>query len=174
MTDFPPLPGPATRLAGLLPRPPLAFALTALSRRIAARHPGIVTRLGAHAGKRFALDPTDLPMVLILDLPGGRPRITVARDAEGADCHISGRLSALLALVHGAADGDALFFSRDLTLGGDTAAALALRNAVDDAELDLLEETATLAPPMRRALGLVAGAVERRYGVALHRVAEGF
>ena len=70
--------------------------------------------------------------------------------ASGADCRIAGQLSALLGLVHGAVDGDALFFSRDLVIEGDTEAALALRNAVDDAELDLSEEIARLAPPWRR------------------------
>ena len=70
-------------------------------------------------------------------------------------------------------DGDALFFSRDLMVSGDVGAALALRNAIDDAELDLLEEVSDLAPPIARPLRSLAAMVERRTDVALHRVAEG-
>jgi len=83
---------------------------------------------------------------------------------------ISGPLSAFLGMMHGAYDGDALFFSRDLTVEGDTEAALALRNAIDDAELDLAAELQTLAGPLRAPLAAVLTAAERRTGVALHRV----
>lgn len=47
-------------------------------------------------------------------------------------------------MVHGALDGDALFFSRDILIEGDTEAVLALRNAVDDAEIDLAGEIAAV------------------------------
>ena len=49
--------------------------------------------------------------------------------------------------MHGAFDGDALFFSRDLVIEGDTAAVLALRNAIDDAELDLSAEAQAMSGP---------------------------
>ena len=169
MTSLPTLAPPLSRLVGLLPKPPASVALTLLARRIAARHPEIVSRLGTHVNASFALDPTDLPVVMILTLPAGQPKIRLARDGSGAHCRIAGKLSALLALVHGAVDGDALFFSRDLVIAGDTAAALALRNAIDNAELDLLEEIQHVAPPLARALAPVAAAIERQTGVALRR-----
>lgn len=83
---------------------------------------------------------------------------------------IRGRLAAFLAMLHGADDGDALFFSGDLAIAGDTSAVLALRNALDDAELDLTGELAALfSPPLdgwlRRALALAA----RRSGYVLSR-----
>jgi O2-independent ubiquinone biosynthesis accessory factor UbiT len=53
---------------------------------------------------------------------------------------LAGGLAALLGLVYGAFDGDALFFSRDLVVEGDTGAMLALRNAIDNAEFDLAVE----------------------------------
>jgi len=40
-------------------------------------------------------------------------------------------------MVDGTYDGDALFFSRDLSIEGDTEAVLALRNAIENADLDL-------------------------------------
>jgi predicted lipid carrier protein YhbT len=56
----------------------------------------------------------------------------------------------LVGMLDGSYDGDALFFSRDLVIEGDTSAVLALRNALDDAEID----PATLAgvPAPLRAL----------------------
>ena len=173
MPSFPTVPPVVGRVLGVLRGPPASLALTMLARRVAQGHPGIVARLGDYADRSFALDPTDLPVVLLLRVDGGRPRIRVQRDATGADCRIAGRLSAILALVHGQVDGDALFFSRDLMVDGDIGAALALRNAIDDAELDLLEEVSDLAPPIARPLRSLAAMVERRTDVALHRVAEG-
>ncbi len=159
-------------LLRVLPLPPMSWSLTAYSRRLAKHHPGLFRRLGQHDQARFILDPTDLPIVLRLHPNGGVPNMAVLRSPDEHDAAIRGPLAALLGLVHGAYDGDALFFSRDLVVEGDTAAALALRNAVDDAELDLTEElteiTGPLAGPMRQFVSLI----ERRTGVCLHRPEE--
>ncbi|NIR58454.1 MAG: sterol-binding protein, partial [Gammaproteobacteria bacterium] len=48
------------------------------------------------------------------------------------DATIAGPMSAFLGMMHGEIDGDALFFSRDISVDGDTSAVLALRNAIDD------------------------------------------
>ena len=55
---------------------------------------------------------------------------------------------ALLGLIDGSYDGDALFFSRDLVVEGDVEAVLALRNAIDDAGVDLVADTAALFGPL--------------------------
>ena len=162
------------RLAGAALRPlplaPLSLALTALARNVLRRNPGLFARLGQYRTKSFFLDLTDLPFGLLLDVSGPRARVTARRRAARADVRISGLLAAFLGMVHGAYDGDALFFSRDLAVSGDTAAALALRNAIDDAELDFAAEVAALAGPLRAPLARLTGLVERRSGVALHRV----
>lgn len=53
----------------------------------------------------------------------------------------------LLALLEGKLDGDALFFSRDITVTGDMEAMLALRNALDDCNIDLPSDLGTSAGP---------------------------
>ena len=63
------------------------------------------------------------------------------------DARIAGPLSAFLAMMHGAEDGDALFFSRDLSVTGDMEAMLALRTALDDSAIDLPRELGALAGP---------------------------
>jgi predicted lipid carrier protein YhbT len=166
---------PSAVAFGLRPLPlaPLALALNAVVRSVAARHPSIFARLGAHADKRYLIEPTDLPFVLVLTPTQGHPAIEVERSRAGlaAEVRIAGPLAALLGLLHGAFDGDALFFSRDLAIEGDIEAVLALRNALDDAELDLVAEAAAtlgpFAPPAERIGRLAAAAAEELTGVAL-------
>jgi predicted lipid carrier protein YhbT len=73
-------------------------------------------------------------------------------------------------MVDGAFDGDALFFSRSLQVEGDMEALLALRNAVDDACIDLrriaLSPLGPAADPLDRAFRRVRAAAGR---VAAHR-----
>jgi len=155
---------------------------TLLSRLVTVtteRHPRLFDRLGVFAGSRYLIDPTDMPFVLILHPAAieGRLRVLPRDTTEPRDARIGGPLAALLGLVHGSYDGDALFFSRDLVIEGDTEAVLALRNAVDDAEIDLSEEAlhglgplrALAAPPVLRILPLI----ERLTGVTLSRPNQG-
>jgi predicted lipid carrier protein YhbT len=156
-----------------LPLAPLALALDAVARSVAHRHGSILTRLGIHAGKRFLLEPIDLPFVLALTPAPPTVAVEHSREAITADARIAGPLAALLGLLHGAYDGDALFFSRDLVIEGDIEAVLALRNALDDAELDLVAEAAAvfgpLASPAERIGRLIAAGAEQITGVALSR-----
>ncbi|WP_308124517.1 ubiquinone anaerobic biosynthesis accessory factor UbiT [Maritalea mobilis] len=157
------------RVAPLLP---MSLSLTVYARRIAQSHPGLFKRLGEYDSTPFVLDPTDLPIVIELQPNKGRPSVRVVRGAGQGEARIAGPLAALLGLVHGAYDGDALFFSRDLVIEGDTSAALALRNAVDDAELDLSEEIARLTGPFAAPIKQLMAIAERRTGVSLSRPEE--
>lgn len=173
-SDLPLCPRPLRLALGPLPPLPLGMALGTFARRLSARHPGLLRRLGDYAGRSVLIDPTDLPFVLRLQ-PDAGPRLTAHRRgrAPATDARIAGPLSALTGMVHGRYDGDALFFSRDLLIEGDTEVVLALRNALDDAELDLGAELAELAgpfgAPMRRALRLA----ERATGLSLYRTGMG-
>jgi predicted lipid carrier protein YhbT len=176
-TEIPEAPRLAQAAAGLLPRAPLQILLNRLAPKVAERHPGLFRRLGPHAAKTFAIDPTDLPLAFLLTpRPGGvetaPPRIRIVRGAvrEGeADARIAGPLAALLGMVHGVYDGDALFFSRDVIFEGDTEAAVALRNAIDDAELDLAAEAAELMGPLGRGAPVLARIAGRATGLAFTR-----
>ncbi len=156
----------------LLPLVPLSLSLTAYARHVARHHPSLFRRLGAYNHTRFVLDPTDLPFVICLDPNGGVPHVTLTRGRSDGAARIAGPLAALLGLVHGAFDGDALFFSRDLVIEGDTSAALALRNAIDDAELDLSQEITRFSGPFVAPLQRLFVLIERRSGVSLTRSTE--
>ncbi|THD82340.1 sterol-binding protein [Aliigemmobacter aestuarii] len=168
--DLPVLPG----LLGLALRPlplfPLNRVLAALTRRMVAEHPVILRRLGDHADRRFLIDVTDLPHVFLLHPASAGLTARRRHDLPPHDVRLTGTLAAFLAMMHGAEDGDALFFSRDLAVEGDTSAVLALRNAMDDAELDLSEELAALAGPFGAPVRRVVARAERISGLALHRM----
>ncbi len=173
---FPAVGAAALRYA---PLAPLSFAGARLAKSLSRRHPALFGRLGEQASKVFLIDPTDLPFVFLLAPQKGAPRLEAARreDAGAWDARVAGPLAALIGLVHGAYDGDALFFSRDLVIEGDTEAVLALRNAIDNEEIDLVEEASALfgplarlsSSPARRLATLVGGFT----GVALTRPAGG-
>lgn len=140
------------------PRPALqaaaSFAMSAMLRR----HGSVFERLEDVENPVFLIDPVDLPVSLLLDARLPKPRLSVLRENDEPDkqaaAAIRGSLPALIELLEGRTDGDALFFSRTLTVEGDMAAVVALRNAVDGAEIslvdDLLRPLGPFGAPARR------------------------
>ena len=119
---------------------------------VAQARPELFARLGPHAGKRFLIDPIDLPFVLVLTPLADRPRLVAYRRHErpAHDAGIAGTFFNLLDMIDGTLDGDALFFSRDLQVSGDTEAVVALRNALDDFEGSALDSVVS-------SFGLLSG-----------------
>ena len=135
-----------------LPLPVADRALRHVMERIVRGHPGPFGRIAPYASTVFLIEPTDLPIQFRVRLDSPAP-ITCQRRPSPCvwDARIAGPIAALLALAHGTCDGDALFFSREIVIEGDTDAILALRNAIDDAEIDLLHEMAGLVGPFSPA-----------------------
>ncbi len=141
-------------LAGLAlrPLPPrlLQPVLDRLLERVLERHPDLFERLSEVTDPIYLIDVTDLPFGFVLAARPPELRV-VRRGAEpGAvpSATIRAPLTTLLALVQGRLDGDALFFSRDLTVEGDTEAVVALRNAIEGADLDVVEEALGILGPL--------------------------
>lgn len=171
-------PLPAARLplllgAALRPLPlaPLQPVLALLLRAVVRQHPRIFHRLGEHAGRRFGLDPADLPFALVLAPRAGSPSIRAVRvlPERGLDARISGPILGLVDLAEGRVDGDALFFARTLVVEGDMAAVVALRNAIDAAGIDLAGDLAAALGP----LGPVAAQMLRAGMTLIRRAAGG-
>ena len=157
------IPAPLAFAARLLPLLPLQLMLDASLREIRTRHPRIFDRLGVHTGKRFGIDPTDLPLAFMLEPRRLSPQIRAVRTLPaGVDVTIAAPLAALMGMVDGSYDGDALFFSRDIQVDGDMEAVVALRNAIDDSRIDIMAESvAWLGPlkaPAERLLRSLTGA----------------
>ena len=128
----------------------------AMLRVVCRRHPDILERMEPFQDKIVCIDPVDLPFALLLEPNMAEPRLTVRRAVDPDESHatIRGPLETLIALAEGKVDGDALFFSRQLVIEGDTEVVVALRNAIDGAGIDLVADlTSTLGPlanPARR------------------------
>jgi predicted lipid carrier protein YhbT len=148
----------------LLAPVPLALLQPIFNRiasHVAQSRPELFHRLGRHAGKRFLIDPIDLPFVLLLTPLPERPLLTAHRRHE-EPAHIAaiaGTFFNLLDMIDGALDGDALFFSRDLKVSGDTEAVVALRNALDDFEGSALDSVVASFGPLSRPAGAALSAV---------------
>lgn len=130
-------------------------------------HPELWSRLGEAAGKRILIDPLNLPFVLLLRLDPAQPELRAYRRGRHPphDSRIAASLLTLLDLVDGGTDSDALFFSRELRIEGDTAAVVAMRNALEETEGRLADSVAAgfgpLAAPATGALTLLR-AIRRR------------
>ncbi|MDH3230893.1 MAG: SCP2 sterol-binding domain-containing protein [Alphaproteobacteria bacterium] len=151
------------------PKPALQAAATFAMAAMLRRHRSVFERLEGLANPVYLIDPVDLPVSLLLDAGLPAPRLTVLRDGDPVPAPpaaaIRGPLPALIELLEGRTDGDALFFSRALAVEGDMAAVVALRNAVDGADVDLTEDLLRPLGPLRgpaRRLAAVAGALYRR------------
>lgn len=146
-------------LAGLAAAPvPVVMLQPAVSwmmRMFMRRYPAIADRMGPYSHAVIGIDPVDLPFALVLSFGSGGPALTLVRSlARVADvtAAIHGPLAVLMALAEGRIDGDAVFFSRKLVIEGDTEVILALRNAIDDADVDLARDIARMMGPAHRRL----------------------
>lgn len=163
MSSVPTFPPLVSRSIRLLPLTPLQPALALVLRSLVVRHPRIFERLGDHAGKRFGIEPTDLPFAFVLEPRPQAPRIVAVRKLpRDIAVRIAGPLIGLLGLVDGSYDGDALFFSRDLIIEGDVEAVVALRNAIDSEDVDLVADAAALLGPLAPFGRLLLGHAQSR------------
>ncbi|MFQ5763318.1 MAG: SCP2 domain-containing protein [Rhodospirillales bacterium] len=126
---------------------------------ISRRHPDLFDRLAGLAESTFLIDPLDLPFGFLLR-PSPPPRLVAVAKApptETLTATIHGPLLTLIQLLDGKLDGDALFFSRDLVVEGDTEAVVTLRNAVDGAGIDVLDDLLSVLGPLAWPAGLIVG-----------------
>jgi predicted lipid carrier protein YhbT len=148
----------------LMAAAPLAVIQPILGRiatHVAQNRPELFARLGVHARKQFLIDPIDLPFVLVLSPDNSRPQLRAYRRYEkpAHDAVIAGKFFNLLDMIDGALDGDALFFSRDLRVGGDTEAVVALRNALDDFEGSALDSVVGSFGPLAKPAAFAVSAL---------------
>ncbi len=176
------LPMPATVMKGalhLLPPPLLQPGLRWLVRQLRHAHPALFRRLCRLAPSTILFEPDDTPHRFLLTIVPDDLRLNVVRGDAAAAVHIRGRLAMLLSLLEGRVDSDTLFFTRDVSISGDTAAAVAFRNTLDGEAISLVGDALAAAGPLQApARRLVlridrevqrAGAGFARWRDAMHR-----
>lgn len=132
-------------LLGLLvkpfvPLPLLQLGVNALTNRFQEMHPGVLQRMGAFPHAKMILDPIDLPYYFFVEfLPDNLNIIILADDTYvGSEfTRIAASLEFFLHMLQRDSDGDALFFSRQLTIEGDTTVVVALRNILEAESINL-------------------------------------
>lgn len=142
------LPRPLTLAIDRLPVALVQRVVVGAFHRALKQHPDLFDRLGNEAKKRFCVAPTDLDLVFLVHPESRFIRTFRKASTPRADASISGPMLTLLALLEGRIDGDAVFFSRSLSVTGDMEAMLALRNALDDCSFDLPRDLAGMAGPL--------------------------
>lgn len=120
--------------------------LKRIVRKIATQNPDMFNRLGPYKTSSFVIDPTNFPFALVLR-PDPNDLLLVACNRKSLPAHearIAGEFMNLLRLVDCDLDGDALFFSRDLEVTGNTEAVVCLRNALDNVDGSIAESVADM------------------------------
>lgn len=166
--DYPPLTPALLAGVAMRPLPPvllqpfLDIAMAVLSRH----HPDLLAHFADTEETTFLIDPVDLPFRFLLRLSKAPRLRAIAKDTPpdmdmAPTATIQGPLAVLIRLLEGRLDGDALFFSRDLMVEGNMEAVVMLRNAVDGAGIDLLDDLSSVFGPLSRPARLVAGGAAR-------------
>ncbi|MHB1951603.1 MAG: ubiquinone anaerobic biosynthesis accessory factor UbiT [Acidiferrobacteraceae bacterium] len=109
---------------------------------------------GTHVGIRVI----DAAFTVRLTVSGGRFR---PDPGDRSDAMICGRLTDLVRLLIATDDADALFFNRRLTLEGDVAAALHVRNVLDAIGYDWKDWIERLAGPRTAEAAAAAVRISR-------------
>ncbi|MHA7774626.1 ubiquinone anaerobic biosynthesis accessory factor UbiT [Roseibium sp. M-1] len=131
------LPPLVSTLIAPLPKPPMEALLSTLTRRLVARRPDLIRRLGDVVRVPIAIVPDDMPHAFLLSLDPAKSRVRICdkNRIDNAAAVVRAPFLVLLGLLDGTYDGDALFFSRDLRIEGRTEHVLALRNTLEEADL---------------------------------------
>jgi predicted lipid carrier protein YhbT len=158
---------PYAGVLNLVPAPVLAPLVKRLNHVMRRRHPDLVAAFAGLDPAVVHVFPTGLRHRFALAFGGGRLEIHLLApsDDSTAQAVIKGELAVLLDLLEGRYDGDAMFFSRELQITGDTAVIVAVRNTLDREEIDLRGEVAALFGPFAgpaRRIGARAGGSMRR------------
>lgn len=154
--------GKLPKIVGILTAPLPLFPVQPILRRmvleVTRKRPELFERLGPHIHSTYVIDVAEMPFVLRLRPDPDAPGLSAHRRTEqiNADARITGPFAALFDVMDGAADSDALFFSRDISISGNTEAAVCLRSALDDLDgsivEDLIQMSGPLYAPLRFAL----------------------
>ncbi len=124
------------------------------------KHPSIFNRLSEEEID-FVIDAIDLPFMFYLKISKSSPILKAIKKTEKPypSATIKGTLINLLRLFEGKVDGDAMFFSKELTIEGSTATTVALRNAIDGEDMSILNDLSEIFYPfeeLAKQAGLIS------------------
>ncbi|MDD3183135.1 MAG: SCP2 sterol-binding domain-containing protein [Alphaproteobacteria bacterium] len=159
----------AQALMSVMPAAVLERSIDVVLRRMRMRFPKLFKNLSELQSATIILKPSDLPHQFMIKIGCNPVTFSVVSGEDyPADARVTGSLESLVDMLEGRADGDMLFFSRDIQVTGDTSIIVALRNTLDREEIDLFAEITGLcgpfAPVMRSALAYADRFAQRILG----------
>ena len=114
------------------------------------RGQALVARLRELEGKCVSLRITDVPCEIAWRFHNGRLHAAASREAGVI---IAGRMASFLELACRRQDPDTLFFTRELSIEGDTEAGVHVKNLLDALEFDWEGHLDAVLPPPLAACG---------------------
>jgi len=125
-----------------IPFPLIQILLNHSLRKMHNKYPRIFAKIAEKEDVSFLIVPLDLPFNFYLIVSKDNPSLSVERkDCDfTADATIKATLFNLLNMFEGKLDGDAAFFSKSLVIEGSTAAIVALRNAIDSENINIVQD----------------------------------
>ena len=163
----------AAATLSLIPGQVLARLTILLNRAMRRRHPRLVANFARLDPAVVHVFPADMPHRFAIAFGGGKMDVSVLLDAapKPPDAEIRGNLMALIDLLEGRIDGDAMFFSREIEITGSTAVIVALRNTLDREEILITDEIAAMFGPFERPARRIAHRIDSAIGRARARIA---
>ncbi|MGV3278801.1 SCP2 domain-containing protein [Rickettsiales bacterium LUAb2] len=126
-----------------VPTPLIQFFLTYSLKKMHTKYIRIFEKVGESNENSYLIIPTDVPFNFYLVIDKLAPSLTLVEKEDTtieASATIKASLENLLQMFEGKLDGDAAFFSKDLIIEGSTAAIVALRNAVDGEDINIIND----------------------------------
>jgi len=169
--SYPALPYEAA--LSLIPPPILSRLVTLLAHVMRRRHPRLVAAFARLEPAVVHVAPTGARhrFAIAFDAGGVDIRLLPAADRSQADATIHGKLAALIDLLEGRIDGDAMFFTRHIEITGATDVVVAVRNTLDREEIVMRDEIAALFGPLGRPARRMARRFEAVIGGTRTQVA---
>ena len=146
----------------IVPAPVLAHLINVLMRRMERRHPQLFQNLARLDNTVIHIEPTDLPHRFALTM--GKPKANlelIEGKTKAPDACIGGSLELLMDMLEGRSDGDTLFFSRGITVTGDTSVIVALRNTLDREEINVLDDVMSFFGPFAKPATVAVTVLDR-------------
>lgn len=125
----------------------LQIGIDKLTNLFVKQHPRVISKMAKFTPCRMVLIPIDMPFCFFVEFTPDDLNINIidnnAFSGDNLTC-IKSSLELFVKMLEGNLDGDALFFSRKLSIEGDTTSIVALRNILEAESINIkddIEET---------------------------------
>ncbi len=124
-------------------KPILQTGINKLTKLFLQQHPKVITKMAEFSPARLVLVPADMPFCFFVEFTKDSLQINIidSNAYSGSNLTIvTASLEVFIKMLEGDLDGDALFFSRQLMVEGDTTIVVALRNILEAESVNIKKD----------------------------------